>query len=79
MDKTEYDRSLLKRSEKKASIWIHFGGENLYRGFHAKIAYRLANYGELNSGVIICETPNNEVVEKIYCPFNNDVLEVSKA
>lgn len=72
----EYDVDLLKKNGKKAPVWIHFGGGNLYRGFLAEIAQRLANHGELNSGVVICETFDNEVVRKGYHPFSNNVLEV---
>lgn len=72
----EYDVDLLKENGIKAPTWIHFGGGNLYRGFHAEVAQRLANHRELSSGIVVCETFDDEVIEKAYLPFNNDVLEV---
>ncbi|WP_379946502.1 mannitol dehydrogenase family protein [Enterococcus devriesei] len=66
----------LKDQGKKAPVWIHFGGGNLYRGFHAELAQRLADQNELASGVIVCETFDNQVVEKAYHEFNNNILEV---
>lgn len=72
----QFDVASLKAQGQKAPVWLHFGGGNLYRGFHAEVAQRLANSGDLSSGVVVCETFDNEVVEKAYRAFNNDFLEV---
>lgn len=72
----QYDVADLKAKGQKAPVWIHFGGGNLYRGFHGEIAQRLADQGELSSGVVVCETFDNEVVEKAYNAYHNDFLEV---
>lgn len=71
-----FDVNKLKENGQKHPVWIHFGGGNLYRGFHAEIAQQLANQGELNSGVVVCETFDNEVVDQAYHAYNNDFLEV---
>ena len=57
-------------------VWLHFGGGNLYRGFHAEIAQCLADQNELETGVVVCETFDEEVVEKAYHDYNNDILEI---
>lgn len=71
-----FDVNKLKENGKKHPVWLHFGGGNLYRGFHAEFAQRLANQGELTSGVVVCETFDNEVVEQAYHAYNNDFLQV---
>lgn len=71
-----FDVNKLKENGKKHPVWLHFGGGNLYRGFHAEIAQRLANQGELTSGVVVCETFDNEVVDQAYHAYNNDFLQV---
>lgn len=71
-----YDVQRSRIMGKKAPIWIHFGGGNLYRGFHAEIAQKLLSKGEMNSGVIVCETFDNEIPDKIYNKYNNNILEV---
>ena len=71
-----FDVNKLKENGQKHPVWLHFGGGNLYRGFHAEIAQRLANQGELTSGVVVCETFDNEVVDQAYHAYNNDFLEV---
>lgn len=37
-------------------VWMHFGGGNLYRAFHAQIAQDLADKGLLTRGVVVAET-----------------------
>lgn len=70
--------NLPKYEKKGTSIptWIHFGGGNLYRGFHAEIAQKLLNENKLKSGVIVGETFDDEVVEKVYKAFDNNLLQV---
>lgn len=56
--------------------WLHFGGGNLFRAFHAEIAQELVEKKEMLSGVIVCETFDEQVIEKAYQPFENNILEV---
>ncbi|WP_071130917.1 mannitol dehydrogenase family protein [Enterococcus timonensis] len=63
--------------KKKADTqWIHFGGGNLYRGFHAATAQDLLDLGKLNSGVVVCETYDEAVIDQAYQPYNNQFLQV---
>lgn len=71
-----FDRASLRENGQKNPVWIHFGGGNLYRGFHAEIAQCLADQNELETGVVVCETFDEEVVEKAYHDYNNDILEI---
>ncbi|MDR3241647.1 MAG: mannitol dehydrogenase family protein [Lactobacillaceae bacterium] len=57
--------------------WLHFGGGNLFRGFHAEIAQHLQEQGELDNGVIVAETWDEEVIEKIYNHYDNEILNVT--
>ncbi|MGM0126101.1 fructuronate reductase [Enterococcus sp. AZ194] len=56
--------------------WLHFGGGNLFRAFHAEIAQELVDKEEMRSGVIVCETFDEQVIEKAYHPYDNNILEV---
>ncbi|WP_077302593.1 mannitol dehydrogenase family protein [Virgibacillus pantothenticus] len=71
-----YDVVAVKNVGKEEPVWIHFGGGNLYRGFHAEIAQRLIEEGKLKSGVIVCETLDKNIIDDIYAPFNQDLLQV---
>ncbi|MGG0516453.1 mannitol dehydrogenase family protein [Bacillus pseudomycoides] len=72
----EFDIEVLKKSGKESPVWLHFGGGNLYRSFHAEVAQRLANKGELKNGVVVCETFDKYVIDDVYTPYNNDLLQV---
>ena len=71
-----YDVAALKAAGSKQPAWIHFGGGNLYRAFHAEIADRLAGAGKLDRGVVVVETFSPFTVDNVYKPFNCDSLEV---
>ncbi|WP_283680257.1 mannitol dehydrogenase family protein [Lentilactobacillus sp. Marseille-Q4993] len=59
-----------------ATKWVHFGGGNLFRAFHAAIADTLIEKGELDSGVVVAETHDPSVVTSVYTPFKNRILRV---
>ncbi|WP_390405567.1 mannitol dehydrogenase family protein [Lacticaseibacillus jixiensis] len=72
----QFDQAKAAAAAEKAPVWVHFGGGNLFRCFHAKIAQDLLNQGELKAGVVVAETYDDGVVEQAYKPFNNRVLQV---
>lgn len=49
-----------------ATKWVHFGGGNLFRAFHAAIADRLLESGDLDAGVVVAETHDKDVVQDAY-------------
>lgn len=72
----KFDQSLMTRETMENPIWIHFGGGNLFRCFHSTIAQQLLNSGDMNSGVIVAETYDDEVINKVYHPYKNRFLSV---
>lgn len=73
----QYDQDEVVETTKKAPIWVHFGGGNLFRCFHAGIAQQLLNQKQMTSGVIVAETYDDEVIDQMYHPYNNRVLSVT--
>lgn len=59
-----------------ATKWVHFGGGNLFRAFHAAIADRLLESGDLDAGIVVAETHDKDVVKDAYKKFNNRILRV---
>ena len=49
--------------------WVHFGGGNLYRCFHAKIAQDLLNNGDSQSGIVVADLFNQKLINQY---SNND-------
>ncbi|GHU37513.1 mannitol dehydrogenase [Bacilli bacterium] len=73
---TKRDLSALREQTLCNPQWVHFGGGNLYRGFHAEVAQELINQGKLETGVIVCETYDENIIDEAYLPYDNDILEV---
>ncbi|HIZ96773.1 MAG TPA: mannitol dehydrogenase family protein [Candidatus Ligilactobacillus excrementavium] len=72
----KYAQSDIVKSASNDPIWVHFGGGNLFRCFHAKIAQDLLNINDLKSGIIVAETFDKEVIDQIYDPYKNRMLSV---
>ena len=71
-----YDAAAVKAAGMEQPVWMHFGGGNLYRAFHAQIANELANKGLLDRGVVVCETFRPFTLDEVYAPYNYDILQV---
>ena len=72
-----FDQKVIIEHAKENPVWVHFGGGNLFRCFHAVIGQDLLNSGELNSGIIVAETYDDEVIDKIYHDYDNRFLSVT--
>ena len=54
--------------------WVHFGAGNIFRGFIAELQQRLLESGSASTGIIAAETFDDEIIEKIYQPYDNLAL-----
>ena len=70
------DVAAAREAGTKQPKWIHFGGGNLYRAFHAEVAQDLLDKGLMDRGVVVAETFSPFTVDNVYTPFNCDSLEV---
>lgn len=75
-----FDRdAMIKRTEENPE-WVHFGAGNLFRAFPAAVAQDLLNRGILETGIIVAEGYDYEIIEKSYRNFDNlNVLVTLKA
>lgn len=76
VDLPAYDVDAVRRAGCEQPRWIHFGGGNLYRAFHAQIAQALADKGLLDRGVVVAETFRPFTLDEVYAPYNFDILQV---
>ena len=72
----EYDVVAAREKAVAAPRWVHFGIGNIFRVFIGGIAEDLMNRGLLDRGITCAETFDEEVVDKIYRPFDNLALSV---
>ena len=67
----KYDRSVIRENTFKSPEWIHFGAGNIFRAFQGNLMDRLLESGDINSGLVVCEGFDYEIVEKMYKPHDN--------
>lgn len=72
----QYDIDALAQNTKQNPKWVHFGGGNIFRVFVANSLDRAIENGKCDTGVIVCESFDYEVVDKIYAQTDNLSLSV---
>lgn len=72
----KFNQTEITQAAQENPVWVHFGGGNLFRCFHAKVAQDLLNTGDLKAGVIVAETYDDGVIEQAYKPYKNRALQV---
>ena len=71
-----YDIQEMKKRTKEAPVWVHFGSGNFFRGFIAPLAQGLLELGELDRGIITVSAYNQDIIQRIYEPYDNLILRV---
>ncbi len=72
-----FDIKALREKTFREPTWVHFGGGNIFRAFPASILNDALNAGACDRGVIVAETFDFEVIDKVYLPYDNLSLSVS--
>lgn len=67
----EFDREAVARNTQERPKWIHFGAGNIFRAFPAAAHQALLNEGVEDTGIVVCEGFDEELIEKAYTPFDN--------
>lgn len=75
-----YDREAVAEKTKENPVWIHFGAGNIFRAFQANVVQKLLNKGILDTGLIVAEGYDYEIIEKMYQPHDSlSILATLKA
>lgn len=72
-----YNIKDIVQNTKKSPIWVHFGAGNIFRIFIGSAVDSLIEKGEIQKGLTCVETYDEEIIEKIYKPFDNLALAVT--
>lgn len=67
----KYDIKALKEQTLKTPKWLHFGAGNIFRAFMGKIQQELIETNKANTGIIVAESFDTQIIEKAYKPFDN--------
>lgn len=73
----EFDEKSMREKTEKNPRWVHFGGGNLYRCFHAHIAQELLDCGQMDTGIVVVETFGQDLINELYHDYDNRSLTVT--
>lgn len=66
-----FDREKMLLKTTDAPVWLHFGAGNIFRGFIGRLQQDLLNQGIAEQGIIVADTFDGEIIEKIYRSYDN--------
>lgn len=66
-----YDPAVIAENTRNKPQWLHFGAGNIFRVFPAVLCQRLIEMGEMDTGIICCESYDDEVVTRCFRPYDN--------
>lgn len=66
-----YDILEIKQNTKKSPKWLHFGAGNIFRAYMGKVQQTLIEKGFENTGIIVAESYDTEIIDKVYTPCDN--------
>lgn len=67
----KFDVDKMVQETKENPEWIHFGAGNIFRAFPAVVCQNLLNQGIINTGIIVAEGYDYEIIDKIYEKYDN--------
>ncbi|MDR0485193.1 MAG: mannitol dehydrogenase family protein [Elusimicrobiota bacterium] len=70
----DFDADAVNEKTHKEPAWIHFGSGNLFKAFHCVLSQTMIEKG-YDRGIIVAEPFLYSMIEKVYTPFDNLVLQ----
>ena len=67
----KYDRDAMIQKTSENPKWVHFGAGNIFRAFQANLSQRMLEEGFDDTGIVVVEGFDYEIVEKMYRPHDN--------
>ena len=65
-----YDIAAMRAKTKAEPTWLHIGSGNIFRAFPAVLSQRMLTAGLTDTGIICCEAYDEEIIDKVYRPFD---------
>lgn len=72
-----FDIPAMRARTKEAPTWLHFGAGNVFRAFPAVLVQRLMTAGLMDTGIICCEGYDEEIIDRVYRPYDNLAVTVT--
>lgn len=75
-----FDRAAVTEKTKAEPKWLHFGAGNIFRAFQANLLQRLLNQGICDTGLVVAEGFDYDIIKMVNIPHDNlSVLVTLKA
>ena len=72
-----FDIEEVRSATMEKPVWVHFGAGNIFRAFHAMLAQKLLDSGEMDRGITCVEGYDYEIIEKMNRPHDELSLMVT--
>nr|MCR5732752.1 mannitol dehydrogenase family protein [Sphaerochaetaceae bacterium] len=66
-----YDRQSIRKNTEERPQWVHFGAGNIFRIFPAGLCQRLLDSGLMDTGIVVGEGFDFEIIDRIYKPHDS--------
>ena len=73
----QFDIEKMASATSKNPKWVHFGAGNIFRGYIARLQQELLNKSMVDEGIVVTETFDFDIIDKIYKPHDNITLLVT--
>jgi fructuronate reductase len=72
-----FDRDAMIQATRKNPKWVHFGAGNIFRIFPAAIQQLLLEEGAVDTGIVVAEGYDYEIIDALFLPCDNLSLAVT--
>ena len=72
-----FNREEVTAKTKKHPTWIHFGAGNIFRAFPAAVQQKLLDQGIEETGIIVAEGYDYEIIDRVFTPHDHLTLLVT--
>ena len=72
-----FDPAEIAENTRRNPQWLHFGSGNIFRIFPAALCQKLIEQGKMDTGIVCCESYDDEVITKCFRPYDNLTIAVT--
>ena len=65
-----YDIEAMRSRTLASPVWLHFGAGNIFRAYPAAALCRALSAGDTDKGVIVAESHDEAILDKVYHPYD---------
>lgn len=70
----EFDIDQVRENTRERPQWVHFGAGNIFRAFIANAHQKLLDRKKADTGIVVVESFDYEIIDRVYKPYDNLTL-----